>query len=158
MFIVNHVINMFIVVHISIVSAPTTLAPFGPYTANDRCRCGCSLNHMQGQIVAQGSCRGTSVWIIQVGKGHVVRLTFDLFNLKKEQQWVKVRDGDSRMSVLLMYEKGLSEKLHPVTSTDHTMLVEFRNSYEDSSFGHGFVATYSALGECSILLLIPFIY
>lgn len=98
-------------------------------------------------------CRLPSLWRIEVSEGHVVRLTFDRFDLDERNPttWVKVRDGHSHIDSLLVFSYGGAAP-HPATTKQNRMLVEYRGPSDGQGpfrtrNNEGFIATYTAIGN-----------
>ena len=107
----------------------------------------------EGKIVTSVSCHDSTVWMVSVNPGNVIELMFQEFNLDSHNPhtWVKVHNGDSRMSDLLVTSDGTTQP-KPVRTTGNTMYIEYmapdkpgRNGYEMKN--ERFVAIYSSHGE-----------
>ena len=139
------------------VFSDVTLVPTRHYTVDPACDCGCSTTSPAAYIVSSSTCRSGTVlqWYIDVGDEHVVHLQFDRFTLDGENpySWIKVRDGHSSWSTLLVNSGG-GVTPAPVTTSQSRMLIEFMTPNRDrkSNGGYerpdpeGFSATYTALG------------
>ncbi|XP_014219312.1 uncharacterized protein LOC106647422 [Copidosoma floridanum] len=114
-----------------------------------RCRCGCSLvleDEEQRRILAASSrqCPGHSFWLVQTKPSHVVELYFDQARLPCQNQYVRVKDGDSLIDALLA--DVTPERKEPasgrVVSTGPRLLLEFYNEPTSaaSSCASGFLA------------------
>lgn len=89
-------------------TAPTTIDPPQIFTPDPKCLCGCQIASSRGTIVTSSTCRGSSRWIITVAKGFIIKLTFEQYTLRADNDntEVNVRDGDSTLAELII-------KVHP---------------------------------------------
>lgn len=142
--------------------------PLHTLSLNKSCICGCEIKVHQGEIIATGRCPGLSLWLISATDHHQITLSFTYFNLFKQKQWVKIRNGGTS-SADLIAKSGGEIDLQKVVSTTGTMLIEFMTltessanlSYVNSSSAsssvlsypselihvHGFIASYSIQGN-----------
>ena len=62
--------------------------------------------------------------------------------------WIKVRDGDSYMSDLLLHSFG-GRKPDVVQTTGNSLLIEFFSPYEIKAYSYNerFIAFYKSFGE-----------
>ena len=127
-------------------SSSAVVRDLGSLNAHSTCDCGCILTSAEGRIVTSSKCRGSVLWFVAVAEGRTVRLRFHRFDLDADnpQTWVKIRDGDSHLSTLLLDSRG-GDVPRPVTSSQNKLLVEYMAPYN----GHteGFVASYTSLGR-----------
>lgn len=96
------------------------------------CRCGCVVHLSNGNPVmlitsTAQSCPGRSLWLVQADEDYRIRLHFDFFRLICPTQYIKIRDGDSLGSDLVVENYGGVALLDadPIISTDSTFLLEF---------------------------------
>ena len=98
------------------------------------------------------------MWVITAPENFIIKLTFKIYTLDGADRHtlVKVRDGDTRQSDLLVrdYGGGVPET---VTSSQNVMLVEFVMPVERRRVdmydvdNQGLVAVYEALGRYSLV-------
>ncbi|KAK3099747.1 hypothetical protein FSP39_009050 [Pinctada imbricata] len=98
--------------------------PLHSAEVNGSCACGCHLGETEGEIIATGRCEGLSIWLIKVEENHQIRLSFRYFDLYKDQQWVKIRSGETSSADLVALSHG-EITLTEVVSTTNSMLIEF---------------------------------
>lgn len=123
--------------------------PLHTLSLNKSCICGCEIKSNQGEIIATGRCTGLSLWLISATSNHQITLSFTYFNLFKQKQWVKIRNGGTS-SADLIAKSGGELDLKKVVSTTGTMLIEFMTlvessanlSYVNSSSASSSVLTY----------------
>jgi len=126
------------------------------YTMLPDCECGCFFNQSSGYIVTSSltDCPSERIWLIRVSDELLVRLTFIRFDAQRGT--VRVHDGDSSLSNLLVQIHGGSAVLpQPLTSAGNIIRVEYilpstQPSGMDVVTG-GFVALYAAVstyGSC----------
>ncbi|XP_063416529.1 uncharacterized protein LOC134698152 isoform X2 [Mytilus trossulus] len=96
------------------------------------CACGgCTLNASKGEIIGTGRCKGISQWTIAVGKGHIIILKFQYFNILIDEQWLRVRDGAKSNDNLLAQSYGLI-KISKVVSSSNKLLIQFNTRFNVS--------------------------
>ena len=97
-------------------------------------------------------CPGSSIWVIQVDPGFTIQLTFSVFDLdaRNDNTWVKVRDGRTQMSSLLMYDFG-GGLPQPLYSSRDAMLVELMMPYDQNyDTSAGFVMAFVSIGKTEV--------
>ena len=120
------------------------------------CECGCVLlNQTSGYIVGSSSTSCPSsqrVWSVGVAGGLVIQLTFIRFDAARGRGTVRVHDGRSSLSnLLLQLDASSSELPRPVTSAGNTLRVEYvlppgeHDADDDDGGDGGFVALFRAL-------------
>lgn len=107
------------------------LTPLYSPKIDEKCACGCSIyvTNVSGQIIGSGRCNGLSFWLISVEPHQVIKLSFSYFDLLKDKQWIKVRNGNSPKADLLALSDG-SAILTEVVSSSSTVLIEFMSKSE----------------------------
>jgi len=122
------------------------------YTMTPDCECGCLLNQSSGYIVASSltSCPSARVWLIRVSDGMLIRLTFIRFNAQRGT--VRVHDGNSSLSnLLLQVDAGSAALPPPLTSTGDTVRVEYvlppAGAFDTDVINGGFVALFLAISN-----------
>ena len=117
------------------------------YTMLPSCECGCLLNQSSGYIVASSStdCPSPRVWSVRVSDGLSLQLSFIRFNALHGT--VRVHDGNSSLSNLLVQLDGGSAELpRPLTSAGNMLRVEYVLSAADLPVNDGgFVALFLAV-------------
>ena len=69
----------------------TTLAGGRAFTPDPDCLCGCQYaGASSGEIVSSDRCPGSSVWIVTAPSGHIVALTFHVYQLDASNPYTKV--------------------------------------------------------------------
>ena len=112
------------------------------------CRCGCII-HLgvvkPRRLIASSSesCPGRTFWLVQADEGFQIKFTMDFFRLPCNTQWLKIRDGDSLASDLILeYIGGTANNPKEILSTKPQMLLEFYSSErltKDDSCEGGFL-------------------
>ena len=131
------------------------MAPEDQFLSKDpTCQCGCDMSSVTGRITSSTRmCRGSVLWVITAPTDFIVKLTFKVYTLDGTDRHtlVKVRDGDTRQSDLLVRDYG-GVTPQSVMSSQNVMLVEFimpverrrTDIYEIDN--QGFVAVYESVG------------
>ncbi|XP_035681547.1 uncharacterized protein LOC118419298 isoform X2 [Branchiostoma floridae] len=120
---------------------PLTVRP----VATDNCACGCTLRAPQGGVTRPpyGACAGVVTWLIWVLEDYKIRLEFEVFDLDKTQERLKIRDGGEATSPLL-FSTG-SDPPTTLTSSGSRVFIEFRVQPDLQSYStRGFQASYSS--------------
>jgi len=102
------------------------------YTMEPGCECGCALNQLSGYIVSSSSTHCASatsrrrrVWSVRVPDGLVVQLKFIRFTSPSRGAVVRVHDGNSSLSNLLVQlDDGAAQLPPPLTSAGNVLRVE----------------------------------
>ena len=134
------------------------------------CACGCIMTNSSGEIIGTGRCKGLAEWNIRVDEGHIIKLSFQYFNLLVDEQRLRVRDGGLNGD-LLGQSYGII-KLTKITSSSNKLLVQLMTRYNASIpllyhrqrattgnarerhrfstlYSYGFIAFYSIEGNIS---------
>ncbi|XP_068250408.1 uncharacterized protein gogo [Palaemon carinicauda] len=127
---------------------PSLYSPPASTPGGERCSCGCTLELSLGvpiNITASAAdCTGTAVWLLQASEGERVTAEVAWAVLRPGAQWLKLRDGDSLSSPLLMRlpspktadsspsPRQLSHA-PPQTSLGNKLVLEFRSDINVTS-------------------------
>lgn len=121
------------------------------YTMLPNCECGCLLNQSFGYIVASSLtyCPSERIWLIRVSDGLLIRLTF--IRLNAPHGIIRVHDGNSSLSNLLLQIDAVSTMLpQPVTSDGNKLRVEYvppsAETRDREVINGGFAALFEAVG------------
>ncbi|XP_064089681.1 uncharacterized protein LOC135203711 [Macrobrachium nipponense] len=121
---------------------PSLYSPPASTPGGERCGCGCTLELTLGvplNITASAAdCTGTAVWLFQASEGERVTAEVVWAVLRPGTQWLKLRDGDSLSSPLLVRLPGPKalnsspsprqlSQAPPQTSLGNNLVLEFRS-------------------------------
>lgn len=135
------------------------------------CACGCIVTNSSGEIIGTGRCKGLAEWNIRVDEGHLIKLSFQYFNLLVDEQRLRVRDGGLNGD-LLGQSYGII-KLTEITSSSNKLFVQLMTRYNASIpllyhrqraitgnarerhrfnklYSYGFIASYTIEGNFSM--------
>lgn len=91
----------------------------------------------------------------------IIQFDFIRLFLSCPNQWIKLRDGDSTASNLLVHLEGVPDFINPIMTTGKYLLVEFFSNVAVLSNGDcfgGFFAQINRIGQYSRIIYALYIY
>ncbi|XP_050532355.1 uncharacterized protein LOC126900580 [Daktulosphaira vitifoliae] len=124
----------------------------------NECKCGCVIHMSKATRTISATtkgCPGRSLWLIKAEDKTIIQLDIVRIILVCPEQWIKIRDGNSTASNLLIHLEGSPESIKPILSSGSYLLLEFFSktisSSNDECFGGFFVQISRIENKTSII-------